>query len=69
MDIKKTIPIELLKQFDKILTEKYRKTGKKHCIEFRGSKGYLSHIALTWEGEEKGEREFFTNNEITNIKS
>ncbi len=47
--------IENLALVTQIVSEGYRKTGNKFEVSFRGSKGYLDHIAISCEGRQAKE--------------
>jgi hypothetical protein len=59
--------IQSFEVLSKICYEGYKKTGNKFSIRFEGSKGYLSHIEISCEGQREGDNRIFTRSLDTNI--
>ena len=54
--------IENLSLVNIIVSMGYRETGNKFSVEFNGSKGYLSNIAISCEGQQQEENRIFVEN-------
>lgn len=48
-----------LETLEAIITSGYNQTGNKFTVSIHGSKGYLSHICISCEGQQKAENRLF----------